>query len=169
MACASAPAGGFATSGNPTFGKPQRFRRVGHQLVSGAGHAGGTKHRFHAGLVAYVERGLHIHAIKSEQFPCVRHGHLQLFQRADEALDGPHLLAEATYRSNQLLWIEGVIHPPMPVQVLLRSGDSRSAGSVVMTARLTPGTCGSGNEPRGCGEEEGCDEGGDHHRQDVTR
>ena len=75
------------------LGKPQRFRRVGDELVSGARHPGRAKHRFHPGLVAYVESGLHVHAVKAEQLTCVRHGHLQLLECTDEALDGAHLLA----------------------------------------------------------------------------
>ena len=142
-----------------------------------------AQHRFHSGLVAYVERGLQIHAIKAEHFACVRHWHLQLFQRSNETLYSAQLLAEPAYGIdqlcgsptslllvNQLLGIECVLHLPMPVEVLFQfrrqsiSRLSRDDGQAY--ARQSRG---GEDETRGCGKQKRCDEGSDHHGQDATR
>ena len=137
--------------------------------MPGAGHPGSAQHRFHPGLVAYVERGFHIHAVKAEHLSGVGHGHLQLFQRSDEALDRAHLLAEAAYGINKLLRIEGIIHPPMPVQVLLQSRGQSVGWLGGDDSQADAGhVCGRGNKSRSCGEKEGCDESGDHQRSDTT-
>ena len=148
----------------------ERLGSLGDELVPSARNAGSAKHRFHAGLVAYVESGLQVHAIEAELLTGIRHGHLQLLKGADEPLYGAHLLAEAAYGFNELLRVERVVHPPMPVEVLLQLwrqsvGRLRRNDGKAYVRELG----GSENETRGCGKQKRCDEGGDHHGQDVTR
>ncbi len=71
--------------------------------MPGTRYASGAKHRFHPGLVAYVESCLQIHAIEAELLPGIRHRHLQLLEGTDESLHRAHLLTEAAYGINELL------------------------------------------------------------------
>ena len=120
--------------------------------MPGTGHASSPEHRLHPGLVAYVERGLHVHAIEAEHLPRVRHGHLQLLEGADQALDMTHLLAQAAYRLDYLLRVERVVHAPMPgekPQVGGKSLDRLSGDDAQADVRQRGGRS---DEPRCCRE-----------------
>ena len=95
---------------------------------------------------------------------------MQLLECSDQAFHGADLLTETAYRSDQLLGIECVVDPPMTGEVLLqflRQSVSRLRRDDGQAYVRQLG--GSENEARGCGKQEGCDEGGDDHGQDATR
>ena len=90
--------------------------------MPGTGHTSCPEHGLHPGLVAYVERGLHVHAVEAERLARVRHRHLQLLEGADHPLDRAHLLAQAAYGLDYLVRVERVVHSPMSVEKLLQLG-----------------------------------------------
>ena len=126
------------------------------QLVPGTGHTSGPEHRLHAGLVAYVERGLHVHAVETQHLARVRHGHLQLLEGADQALDMTHLLAQAAYGLDYLLRVERVVGSPVPGEKLLQVGrksfDRLSSDDADADVRQRGRRS---DEPRCCREKEG--------------
>ncbi len=119
MAWDPAPAGGLATSGNPTW--PANARRLlgtGDQRVLGAGHPGLPEHGLHPRLVAHVVCRGDVHALDPQRLPRLGQRHLQLLEDADDPVHTAQLPPEPGDRVRELPWVQGVVDAPVPGELL---------------------------------------------------
>ena len=84
--------------------------------------------------------GLLVHTLDPHRLPHLGKRHLELFERADEALHPAHLATEPAHRLGDLPRIEGVLDPPVPGQPVAQHGRVAFEGSQVIRPSRTPGS-----------------------------
>ena len=115
--------GGLGDQGEADLPRERsRLGGTGDQSVRGAGHAGFAEHLLHLRLVAHVVGGLLVHPLDPHRLPHLGERHLELFERADEALHPAHLATEPAHRLGDLPRIEGVLDAPVPGQAVAQHG-----------------------------------------------
>ena len=162
----AAPAGGFATSGNPTAAanaNASSGARTSWWRAHGTPAAASTSFIRDLSRTLWVGGG--VHARDAQRVARLRERHLQLLQRADETLDRPQPCATA--RPPRRRSAAGPARRPSrqcAARWRASSGGTCSADAVVTSPSRTPGSWAAVATNRTvAGEQERCDERGVHH------